>query len=122
MSSNAEERKISNPILSTRHTAEIQDLVERLIAEREAEAALEKAPEQCVPRLLKAPAVANLLQTNTQAVYRLAREGKLPAVPLGERTLRWTEESIAEFIARGGIKAEPVPFEATKLAEANSKR
>lgn len=54
-------------------------------------------------RLLSAPEVAELLNTNTQVVYRLARNQNLPAVNLGERMLRFTELSVAEFINRGGI-------------------
>lgn len=51
-------------------------------------------------RLLRAGDVASRLQTNTQAVYRLAREGLLPAVRLSARRLRWTEEAVLSFISR----------------------
>lgn len=59
------------------------------------------------PRLLTARDVAQRLQTNTQAVYRLAREGTLPAVVLGTRSYRWTEQVVAEFIAQRGVRAQP---------------
>lgn len=49
-------------------------------------------------RLLSARDVAQRLQTNKQAVYRLAREGKLPAVKVSARCLRWTEETVSAFI------------------------
>jgi excisionase family DNA binding protein len=64
----------------------------------------EPGPEQIrEPRLLTARQVADRLQVNTQAVYRLTREGKLPAVKLSERTLRWSEKIIGDFVARGGV-------------------
>lgn len=55
------------------------------------------------PRLLTAPEVAEVLKTNTQAVYRLARNRELPAVNLGQRMLRFTEASVYEFVRRGGV-------------------
>lgn len=76
------------------------DLV-HLLSERAAEQDAKPAPP-----LLSARDVASRLQTNTQAVYRLAREGKLPAVQLGSRTLRWTDDAVNGFIARGGIAVE----------------
>lgn len=82
------------------HIKELTGLIERILSEREA------APPTIAPSLLTAPDVACLLQTNTQAVYRLAREGKLPAVKLSPRTLRWTEDAVLAFIASGGIQAE----------------
>jgi predicted DNA-binding transcriptional regulator AlpA len=48
--------------------------------------------------LLCARDVARRLQTNTQAVYRLAREGRLPAVKISTRSYRWTEEVVSAFI------------------------
>jgi predicted DNA-binding transcriptional regulator AlpA len=50
--------------------------------------------------LLCAQDVARRLQTSTQAVYRLSREGSLPAVRLSARRLRWTEEAVLSFISR----------------------
>ena len=61
------------------------------------------------PSLLTATDVAERLQTNVQTVYRLAREGKLPAVQTGQRAKRWTENSVNEFIRRGGVVVEPQP-------------
>jgi len=69
-----------------------------MLAERET-----ATPQTAAPELLTARDVARLLNSNTQAVYRLAREGKLPAVKLSPRTLRWTEDAVSAFILRGGI-------------------
>ena len=55
------------------------------------------------PRLLTAQEVADVLKTNTQVVYRLARNRELPAVNLGQRVLRFTEASVYEFVRRGGV-------------------
>lgn len=54
-------------------------------------------------RLLSAQDVAELLNTNIQVVYRLARNKDLPAVNLGERMLRFSEVSVSEFIKQGGV-------------------
>jgi len=55
------------------------------------------------PRLLTAQEVADVLKTNAQVVYRLARNRELPAVNLGQRMLRFTEASVDEFVRRGGV-------------------
>ncbi len=73
--------------------------IARLIADRAPEETTTAAP---LP-LLTACDVAARLQINTQAVYRLAREGKLPAIKLSTRTLRWTEDAVSAFVAGGGI-------------------
>ncbi|MGI8656896.1 MAG: helix-turn-helix transcriptional regulator [Pyrinomonadaceae bacterium] len=73
--------------------------IARLLSEIEPEQ--QTAP--AAPPLLIARDVAARLQINTQAVYRLEREGKLPAVLLGQRTKRWTEDVVSEFIKQGGI-------------------
>lgn len=56
--------------------------------------------------LLTARDVAARLRTNVQTVYRLAREGQLPPVETGRRTLRWTEAVVVEFIGRRGRATE----------------
>jgi excisionase family DNA binding protein len=77
---------------------EVGDLVRRLFC-------LLVAPTPPKPtRLLSAPEVADLLNTNAQVVYRLARNQELPSVNLGERILRFSEDSVHEFIKRGGVK------------------
>jgi len=73
--------------------------IARLISEIEPEQ--QTAP--AAPPLLIARDVAARLQTNTQAVYRLERKGKLPAVQLGQRTKRWTEDVVNKFIKQGGV-------------------
>jgi excisionase family DNA binding protein len=76
---------------------EAGDLVRRLFS-------LFLAPNQEKPnRLLNAQEVAKLLNTNSQVVYRLARNQDLPAVNLGRRMLRFSEFSVSEFIRRGGV-------------------
>jgi len=77
---------------------EVGDLVRRLFC-------LLVAPTPPKPtRLLSAQEVADLLNTNAQVVYRLARNQELPSVNLGERILRFSELSVHEFIKRGGVK------------------
>jgi len=76
--------------------------IARLLAER----ATEPSPSPDAPPLLTAADVARKLQINRQAVYRLAREGILPAVVLGVRSYRWTEQTVVDFISRGGIAAQ----------------
>ncbi len=73
-----------------------------LIADRAPEEAAMPAP----PPLLTALDVAARLQINKQAVYRLTREGKLSAIAIGPRTLRWTEEAVSAFITQGGINVQ----------------
>src|SRR5260221_299756 len=76
---------------------EVGDLVSRLIS------LLVSPTEVKASRLLNAQEVADLLNTNSQVVYRLARSQELPAVNLGERILRFSELSVSEFIKRGGV-------------------
>jgi excisionase family DNA binding protein len=78
--------------------SEVGDLVERLML-------MLVSPEPTKPaQLLRAAEVAELLKTNSQVVYRLARDQELPAINLGARMLRFTEGSISEFIKRGGVR------------------
>src|SRR5262249_3266096 len=77
---------------------EVGDLVRRLFC-------LLVAPAPPKPtRLLSVQEVADLLNTNAQVVYRLARNQELPSVNLGERILRFSEVSVTDFIRRGGVK------------------
>lgn len=76
---------------------EVGDLVSRLVC------LLVSPSEAKATRLLNAQEVADLLSTNAQVVYRLARSQELPAVNLGERMLRFSEVSVSEFIKRGGV-------------------
>ena len=76
--------------------------IARLLAER----ATEQSPSPDAPPLLTADDVGRKLQINRQAVYRLAREGVLPAVVLGVRSYRWTEQAVIDFVSRGGIAVQ----------------
>jgi|GEM_PF-7041967 len=77
--------------------SEVGDLVERFVS-------LLVNPAPAKPtQLLTADEVAELLKTNSQVVYRLARNQELPAINLGPRILRFTEGSISDFIKRGGV-------------------
>lgn len=53
------------------------------------------------PRLLTAAQVAERWQIKTAHVYRLAREGKLPAVQLG-RYRRFSLATVEQFEGGGG--------------------
>jgi excisionase family DNA binding protein len=78
--------------------SEVGELVERLVS-------MVISPTPPKPaQLLKADEVAELLNTNSQVVYRLARTQELPAINLGARMLRFTEGSISDFIKRGGVR------------------
>lgn len=48
--------------------------------------------------LVRADKVATLLDLTDDAVYRMAREGRLPSVRLGRRVLRFRLREILEFI------------------------
>lgn len=82
---------------------EVGDLVRRLFC-------LLVLPGETKPTtsLLTAQEVAALLKTKTQVVYRLARNKELPVVNLGQRMLRFTEVSVCEFVARGGVCGEQI--------------
>ena len=49
-------------------------------------------------RLLAAEEVAELLAVNTGFVYALVRRGELPAVRLGERYVRFREQTLERWI------------------------
>ena len=46
------------------------------------------------------PDVAERLAVSPSAAYRLVNSGELVAVRVGERSLRVTEEDLAEYIAK----------------------
>ena len=60
-------------------------------------------------RMFTVPEVAEILRIPKLHVYRLIREGKLPAVRIG-RLVRVSEEALRVWIARGG--APLIPSEA----------
>ena|SRR2546421_10210144 len=85
-------------------TEKLSALVAQVVRDALIQAETEEASTTPAPSLLTARDVAQRLQTNTQAIYRLARDGKLPPdVVLGTRSYRWTEHTVDQFIERGGI-------------------
>lgn len=57
-------------------------------------------------RLLTAKEVSEGLRVPLARVYELARTGVIPVVRLGERQVRFNEDAIRDWIARGGHDAE----------------
>jgi excisionase family DNA binding protein len=53
-------------------------------------------------RLLTAKETAVVLNIPLQRVYELARQKILPTVVLGERQIRFDEDALRQWIARGG--------------------
>jgi excisionase family DNA binding protein len=84
----------------------LSEVVAQAVRDALAQAEAEEMAASAAPRLLTAPQVADRLQTNVQAIYRLAREGSLPAVVLGTRSYRWTEHVVTDFIERRGVAAQ----------------
>jgi excisionase family DNA binding protein len=64
----------------------------------------ERTPANGVDRLLTAGELAQRWQVPKAQVYRLTREGRIPAVRLG-RYYRYVRASIASFEAAGGAAA-----------------
>lgn len=53
-------------------------------------------------RLLTAKEVSEDLRVPIARVYELVRSGVLPVVRLGERQIRFNEDALREWVARGG--------------------
>ena len=53
-------------------------------------------------KLLKAEAVAEILDVTKARVYELTREKKLPAILVGERQYQYSETAILNWIEKGG--------------------
>ena len=53
-------------------------------------------------RLLTVTEVSEILRVKPARVYELTREKKLPAILLGERQYRWSENAIGNYILFGG--------------------
>ena len=64
------------------------------------------APVVTAGQLLTADQVAQRWQVTKAFVYRLAREGRVPTVDLGQRVVRFRLAAIEEFEARGGTVAD----------------
>jgi excisionase family DNA binding protein len=65
----------------------------------------ERVPANGADRLLIADELAERWQVPKAQVYRLTREGRIPAVRLG-RYYRYARGSIASFEAAGGVAAD----------------
>ena len=65
----------------------------------------ERTPANGVDRLLTADELAQRWQVPKAQVYRLTREGRIPAVRLG-RYYRYARASITSFEAAGGVVAD----------------
>lgn len=57
-------------------------------------------------RLLTAKEVSEGLRVPVARVYELARTGVLPVVRLGERQVRFNEDALRDWVARGGDAAD----------------
>jgi excisionase family DNA binding protein len=51
--------------------------------------------------LMPPPRAAKLLGVSTRQLYRLSRDGVVPAVRVG-RLLRYSRKALADFVSRGG--------------------
>jgi len=65
-------------------------------------------------RLLTAQEVSEGLRVPLARVYELARTGVLPVVRLGDRQIRFNEDALREWIARGGNATEKSSSDAEK--------
>ena len=53
-------------------------------------------------RLIKAKQAAEILDVRLPRLYELARTGVIPCVRLGEKSIRFNEPALKEFVERGG--------------------
>ncbi len=53
--------------------------------------------------LLKADEAAKLLAVRPARLYEMARSGVIPSVKIGEKSVRFSESAIKEWIERGGV-------------------
>ncbi len=53
-------------------------------------------------KLLKAEAVAEILNVKLQRVWELTRENKIPFIQLGERQYRYSETALMNWLENGG--------------------
>lgn len=54
-------------------------------------------------RLIKAKQAAEILDVRLPRLYELARTGVIPCVRFGEKSIRFNEPALQEFVERGGI-------------------
>ncbi len=55
-------------------------------------------------RLIKAKQAAEILDVRLPRLYELARLGTVPSIRLGEKTIRFSESALKEFVERGGTQ------------------
>jgi excisionase family DNA binding protein len=61
-------------------------------------------------QLVKPTEVALLLNLSTQTLYRLVRQGAIPVVKLGDRTIRFDMDAITRWIAAQYDPKRSLPF------------
>ena len=59
-------------------------------------------------KLLKADAVAEILDVSKQRVYEITREKKIPFIQIGDRQYRYSETAILNWIDNGGNQESEV--------------
>jgi excisionase family DNA binding protein len=74
-------------------------------------------------RLIKAKQAAEFLDIRLPRLYELARMRAIPSVRLGEKSIRFSEPALREFIERGGFaQSSSVSENLTSLASSHSDR
>jgi excisionase family DNA binding protein len=58
-------------------------------------------------RLLKAEAVAELLDVKIQRIWELTREKKIPFIQIGDRQYRYSETALINWLENGGTNQQP---------------
>lgn len=53
--------------------------------------------------LLNVQEAARLLAVRPERIYVMAREGVIPCVRIGEKTIRFSDAALKQFIERGGL-------------------
>jgi excisionase family DNA binding protein len=71
-------------------------------------------------RLLTARAVAERLSVSPETVLRWARRGRLPAVYLSSRAIRFREDDLDAWLAERATPRREAPTTPTGAARANS--
>lgn len=58
-------------------------------------------------RLLKAEAVAEILDVKIQRIWELTRERKIPFIQIGDRQYRYSETALLNWLENGGTNQQP---------------
>jgi excisionase family DNA binding protein len=70
-------------------------------------------------KLLRVPAIARVLDVSQAPIRRMIRDGRLPAVRVGKRSLRVEEQQLNKWIENGGTFERPsgtVPLESAEIS------